>query len=120
MDLATSTENDLATMLQASMGRIETLTRSATEKFKLADGVEWDDSLHQEGVELLQEAQRLLEDTEPISQELERRLGPTLLEEQLRISATRANRDDQRWYRKDLTTRTVPVTRSMDELIHMH
>ena len=63
---------------------------------------------------------RLLEDTEANQPRTRRRLGPPCLKEQLRVSATRASRDDHRWYRKDLTTGRCQLPAPWMNLSHMH
>ena len=116
-DLQSKTNEDLAAMLIESEARSEALVQSASERFKQSELAGWDECLYQEGMAFLEQVQELSNQTAPIADELESRLGPTLLAEQMRTSPSRPNDNDQRWHRRDLTTLTVPVTGSMDETL---
>ena len=99
------------------MDRMETLTQSASEKFKQSEVAEWDECIYQEGKDLLAEVERLLEETARIGEEIERRFDHAALEEQMRMPPVRPSDHDQRWYRKDLTTGAVPETGDMDQML---
>ena len=117
MDLQAKTDDDIAAMLRSRMNHIETLTRSASEKFKQSETSEWDEGLYQEGTELLVEAERLQEQIAQIGEELERRLDHVVQEDHKLTPTLQPSDHDQRWYRKDLTTRTVPVTGTIDNIL---
>ena len=114
-NLQKRTDQELAKILRETENRAQTLVQSASEKFKQSEQSGWDDSLYQDGQELLADLKRLLEETAPVEEELGRMLGPALLEEQTRKSPLHPSDNDQRWYHKDLTTLTVPVTGTIDE-----
>ena len=114
-NLQKRTDHELAAILLETENRAQILVQSASEKFKQSEQAGWDDRLYQEGQELLADLKRLLEETAPVEEELGRRLGPGLLEEQTRKSHLRPSDNDQRWYHEDLTTQKVPVTGSIDE-----
>lgn len=114
-NLQARTDQELAESLRETDTRARALVQSASEKFKLSEQAGWDESLYGEGDELLVELKRLFEETAPIEKELERRIGPALLEEQIREFTLGSNDNDQRWYHKDLTTQEVPTTGTIDE-----
>ena len=117
MDLQDKSDSELAAMLKDTLARVEELVQSASEKFKQSELAGWDESLYQNGRELLADSERLFEETEPISEELERRLGPGVFQELMDLENVHREEFDQRWHRKDLTTRTVPVRSDMDEIL---
>ena len=117
MDLQEKTVDELAAMLQETMDRAKTLGQSASEKFKQSELAGWSETLYQSGRELLAESERLFEETDPVADEIERRVGPEVFEELMVMAAARGKNFDQRWYRKDLTTATVPKTSEIDEIL---
>ena len=116
-NLRAKSDDDLAAMLKECMRRQESLAYSASERLKRSDSAGWDDSLHQEALELLADAGRLSEEGDLIAKEFERRHGHAALYGDRQFRTGRPWRLDQRWYRKDLTTRTVPQSRDIDEML---
>ena len=117
MDLKARTDEELIALLNQTLESIGSLVSSASDKFKQSELAEWDESLYQEGRELMDKARRLLEQTAPAYEELERRHNQTIPEQEMGVHASRLIELDQRWYRKDLTTRTMPKTGEMDEIL---
>ena len=117
MDLQAQTVDELAAILRETMHRADGLGRLASEKFKESELGGWDESLYQNGMELLVESRKLFEETDPVAEEIERRVGPEVFEELMEVVAARPRGFDQRWYRRDLTTSTVPTTSDMDEIL---
>ena len=76
-----------------------------------------DECLYRHGRELLAESARLFEEADPIAEEVERRVGPEVLEELMGMATVQRKQFDQRWYRKDLTTIAVPATSGIDEIL---
>ena len=109
--------DDLEAMLKERMGRVQTLTFSASEKLKQFESAGWDDNLHQEALELLAEAKRLWEESGRIAKESERRSGYEAHYGNAQSRTVKPWNLDQRWYRKDLTTGTVPQSRDIDEML---
>ena len=99
------------------MLRKESLVHSASERLKQSESAGWDDSLHQEALDLLAEAAKVSEEGDLIAKEFERRYGHSALYEDRQFHTSKSWRLDQRWYRKDLTTQTVPQSRDMDEML---
>ena len=119
-DLRGKSDSDLESMLKECMRRIAALTYPASEKLKQAESAGWagwEESLHQEALEPLAEANRLSEEGDLIAKELERRYGHEVLYGDRQFRTAKPWRLDQRWYRKDLTTRTVPPARDIDEML---
>lgn len=116
-NLRAESDGALEGMLKELMRRMETLTSSAIERLKQSETAEWDDGLYQGAMELLAEAGRLSEQGDLIAKEFEYRYGQAALYGDREFSADNPWRFDQRWYRKNLTTRTVPWSRDIDELL---
>ena len=116
-DLRAKSDGELEAMLEECMRHVGNLTRSASEKLKQSELAGWEDSLHQQALELLGEAKRLLGKGSLVAKEFERRYGHEALYADTRLRATKPWRLDQRWYRKDLTTRTVPQSLDIDEIL---
>ena len=116
-NLRAESDGDLEAMLKELMRRMETLTSSASERLKQSETAGWDDGLYQEAVELLAEAGRLSEQGDLITKEFEYRYGQTALYGDREFPVGKPLRLDQRWYRKDLTTRTVPQSHDIDEML---
>ena len=117
MDLQRKTLDELAAMLQETIERATALARSASETFKQSELAGWDESLYQHGRELLAESERIFEETDPVAEEVERRVGPEVFEQLMGMANVQRKNFDQRWYRKDLTTAAVPVTSGIDEIL---
>lgn len=117
MDLQAQTVDELGAILREIMHRADVLVQLASEKFKESELAGWDESLYQHGRELLVESRKLFDETAPVAEEVERRVGPEVFEELMGVAAARPRGFDQRWYRKDLTTSTVPTTSDMDEIL---
>ena len=116
-NLRAKSDDDLVAMLKECMRSQESLGYSASERLKRSESAEWDDGLLQEARELLEEAGRLSEQGDLIGKEFERRYGHAALygDRQFRTGSPRHL--EQRWYRKDLTTRTVPQSYDFDEIL---
>ena len=117
MNINEKTADELAAMLRETMDRAKALSQSASEKFKQSELAGWDETLYQGGIELLAASERLLEETNPVADEIERRVGSEVFEELMGMAAPQEKNFDQRWYRKDLTTATVPSTSEIDEIL---
>ena len=117
MDLQNKSDSELAALLRNALNHVDELVESASEKFKQSELAGWDESLYQNGRELLADSKTLFEETGPISEELQRRVGPDVLQELMDLENVHREEFDQRWHRKDLTTRTVPVRSDMDEIL---
>ena len=65
-NLQKRTDQELAKILRETENRAQTLVQSASEKFKQSEQSGWDDSLYQDGQELLADLKRLLEETAPV------------------------------------------------------
>ena len=117
MDLKAKTDDELVAILDQTLESIASLVSSASEKFKHSELAEWDETLYREGRELMEEARTLFEQNAPIHKELERRHNQTIPEQETGVLASRLKVLDHRWYRKDLTTRTMPKTGEMDEIL---
>ncbi len=116
-DLANKSDEDLTAMLVAYMHREERLEHAASDKFKQSESAGWDAGLYQEALDLLAEADRISAESDPVAEEAERRLGNGAPSAARQFRQGKPWRHDQRWYRKDLTTRTVPESRDIDELL---
>ena len=116
-DLRARTVCELLEMLKDFQVRIEALLWSASDKFKQSEESEWNEDLFQEGMGLLTGAETLRKKLESTSEELESRLDPKTLNELDVLLAHGRGSNEQRWYRKDITTRTVPVTGTIDEIL---
>ena len=68
-------------------------------------------------LDLLAEASRLLKEGDHIAMEFERRYGQAALYGDRQVRTGKSWRLDQRWYRKDLTTRTVLQSRDIYEML---
>ena len=108
---------DLAAMLEECQRRAESLTYSGSEKLKQSESAGWDDSLRQEALGLLAKAGKLSTEVDLVAQEFERRYGHTALDGDENFRTGKPWHLDQRWYREDLTSRTVPQTRDIDEML---
>ena len=117
MDLRAKTDDELVAILNQTLESTASLASSASEKFKQSELAEWDESLYLEGRELIEEVRRLFEQSAPVHEELERRHSQKVQELEIADPASQARKHDQRWYRKDLTTRTMPTTGEMDEFL---
>ena len=104
-------------MLRAAMDRVHMLNHSASEKFKQSEAADWDDGLYQEALGLLEEAQELFDENALIADELECRIDPSVLEQLTPKPDFHRGDIEQRWHRKDLTTLTVPVSGTIDEIL---
>lgn len=116
-DLREASDENLAAILEEVMRRVESFTFTASEKFKQSESAGRDDSLYDEGLELLAEAKRMWEENPDIAKELERRYGHEALYGDPQYPTGKPWYPDQRWYRKDLTTSTVPPARDIDEML---
>ena len=115
MDLQEKSTDDLVAMLQETQHRVDTLVQSASDIFKQSELAEWDESLYQKGRELLAESRKLFEETTPVAEEVERRIGPEVIQELGVLRGLQLEDLDQRWYRRDLTTQTVPAGNDIDD-----
>ena len=116
-NLRAKSDSDLAAMLEECKRRAESLAYSGSDKLKRSESAGWDDSLRQEALGLLAEAARLSEEGDLVAQEFERRYGYAALYGDRNFRTGKPWRLDQRWYRKDLTSRTVPPSRDIDEML---
>ena len=114
-DLGEKSEQDLAAMLEQYERRVESLTFSAGEKFQESESAGWDFGLSQEAEKLLAEAQKIWEEGDHVAEEFERRCGHAAFYGVTRFRACKPPHFDQRWNRKDLTTRTLPPSHYIDE-----
>ena len=116
-NLTEMSSKDLGEILDQAMNRVENLMHTAGDKFKQSESEGWQESLYEEAMELMAEARKTLEDTGYIVAELEARYGQSALygDPQLEVGAPWSF--DQRWYRKDLTTSTVPQSRDIDDML---
>ena len=114
MALQARTVDELAAMLEANKDEIDVLVESASEKFNQSEVAEWNEGLYQEGTEIVKEVQRLLEEGVRVREEFERRFGQVVPADRRQMPADGSGDHEQRWYRRDLTTRTVPKTSDID------
>ena len=117
LGLQTRSDEELLAMLQEFDELTRPLVDSASERFKQSEMRGWDEEIFQEGMASLAQLKALLQDSSPLSEEIERRLGPAWSQGLLRRPASRPIDNDQRWYRSDLTTQTVPVSGYMDQVL---
>ena len=116
-DLSAKSDSELTELLERCRSRVESLEYSAREKMKQSESARSDDSLRQEALGLFAEAARLWEEGDLVGGELERRFGHVGPYEDGHFRTDRPRHLDQRWYRKDLTSETVPATRAMDQML---
>ncbi len=116
-DLTTKSIRELRELLEGCLARAESLAHAASEKLKQSELAGWDDDLQQDAANLMAEGEKASEEGDAVAKELERRYGlePHDLEPLRRASIL--TRLDQRWSRRDLTTRTVPPSHDIDDLL---
>ena len=112
-DLKAKSDNELAASFEECKRSVETLAYSASERMKQAESAGWDDGLRQEAFALWAETARLWEEADLVAKELERRYGHA----DGHFRTGKPQRLDQRWYRKDLTSETVPPTHGIDQML---
>ena len=117
VDLSSTSDSDLAAMLEECQSRAESRAYSGSEKLKQSESAGWDDNLRQEAFGLLAEAAELAEKCGLIAQEFELRYGHETLDGDANFRIGNPWHLDQRWYRKDLTSRTVPQSRDIDDML---
>ena len=116
-DLTGKSDEELVTMMTEYMRLKKSLAHAASEKFKESESSGWDAVLYQEALDLLKDVQRLSEESVLVAEEAERRLGPSENYGAVQFPEGKPWQDDQRWYRRDLTTQTVPPSRYIDEML---
>ena len=116
-DLTGKSDEELAAMLTEYMRREDSLAHAASEKFKQSESAGWDAGLYQEALDLLTDAERLSEESALVAEEAERRRGHAAPYGDTQFRAGKPWQHDQRWYRRDLTTQTVPQSRDIDEMM---
>ena len=116
-DLTGKSNEELEAMLTEYMRRKGILAHAASEKLKQSESAGRDLGFYQEALNLLTDAERLSEESDLVAEELERRLGHATLYGDAHLREGKPGKYDQRWYRKDLTTRTVPHSRDIDEFL---
>ena len=116
-DLTGKSDDELVAMMTEYMGLEKSLDHTASEKFKQSELAEWDADLYQEALDLVKEAERLSEESVLVAEEAERRLGPSDNYGAVQFREGKPWHNDQRWYREDLTTRVVPPSRDIDEML---
>lgn len=116
-DLTGKSDEELAATLTEYMGRQEALVHAASEKFKQSELSGRDAELQQEALDLVADAERLSEESKAVAEEAERRLPDTAHHGDIQYREGKPWHLDQRWYRKDLTSQTVPQTHDMDDML---
>lgn len=116
-DLTGKSDEELVAMMTNYLRREESLAHAASEKFKESESAGWDVDLYQEALDLLKDAQRLSEVSVLVAEEAERRLGSSENYGALQFPEGKPWEDDQRWYRRDLTTQSVPPSRDIDDML---
>ena len=116
-DLTGKSDEELAAMLQEYMRREKDFGHEISEKFKQSESAGWDAGLCQEAFDLLADAERILEESAPVAEEVKRRFGHALPNGDIELRQGKPWHNDQRWYRKDLTTRTVPQSGDIDDML---
>lgn len=116
-DLTELTDEGLGEMLRQSMRLVESLMHRASDKFKESESEDSGEDLYEEGLALIAEARKTMEDSGYIAAELEARYGQSALYGESQIPVEPPWSFDQRWYRDALTTTTVPPSRDIDEML---
>ena len=116
-DFTGKSDEELLKRLEEYGHVIERLNYSASDKLKQSETAGWDDALAQEAQDLLSEAEKLSKEGEQIEKEFEHRYGREALRDNRQFREGNLWQDDQRWHRKDLTTRTVPQSREIDDIL---
>ena len=116
-NLAEISDEELGAMLRQAMSHIENLMHRASDKFKQSKADDWKEKVYEEALALISEARQTLEDNSYIAAELETRYGQSALHGESQFQGGGPWSFDQRWDRKDLTSRTVPRSRDIDEML---
>ena len=116
-DLTEKSDEEIASMLAEYWRLGESLAHSASEKFKQSESAGCDAGLYQEALDLLMDADRLSEESALVAEEAERRIGHASSPGDTPYRDGKPWQHDQRWYRRDLTTRTMPHSRDIDEML---
>ncbi len=116
-NLGDKSDSELVALHEECTRLVESFAHSASERMRQSEAAGWDNGLREEAFALWAKAATQWAEANLVATELERRYGPLAPygDEHPRIG--KPVHLDQRWHRENLTTRTVPPTHSIDEML---